>query len=1094
MKKSIERMLSCVMAMLFVAATVFGNVGTLTAQASEGGGQSEFKGKIVYYLDEEEKKAESSQQSEAITEGSGEGSAEDGTQGGETGESTDNSGNGDVPGQTDSQAIAVTQDYQFYSDWTDEAIKTALEAKESDNSLVIMTLEKLQEKDSRFSKEGQIISGWKLLKENPEESTAEDEPDKIIRKLSDIPAEAFTANPAEGVINLAAVWGYPVDVTFSANDDAGTVKSTRVCIGDKITLPDGTIFEGMEGREFQGWNTAWDGSGGSYAAGDTVDIGSEPVTFYALWNESPTEPTEDTSQTEETKQTEETNQTEFFDPNGQNGINGGGETEDTAPVYTVSFEINGEEWTNWALSATKANGYSVTIPEEYQPELEGFTFGGWRVKDSEDVTVYKVPDTISNIKSNLTLSAVWNYTITFDGDGAEDGVPETKTMEKGQTLLFDDTISTPVKSQYEFDGWLDESGNVYNSGSEFPSKNTVLKAAWTWIPRTYNVTYTAGDTEETVLDRVPVQEGSDYPISDMIPQMDGNVFLGWDDGKGGDLINAPYTIEKVSEDLTLTARWRELEQYNITYDAADAAEGTVPDNGTVQEGSDYSVSNIIPEKDGYRFVGWRNDQISVELILPGTTLSGINGDLTLTAEWDPIPEYDITYVAEGAIASTVPAGEKVREGSAYTVSSAIPEREGYTFNSWSEQTSGQVVHPGDVLNGITSNWTLIAKWDPKPTEAPTEAPTEKPTEAPTEAPTEKPTEAPTEKPTEAPKPTEKPTEAPTEPSTEHVPFVPDPNSSTVTGLSAGAVLTSGQKYPFEVRGAGMDNTVPGKGDVRYVPANWNAGNNSGTWQQAPYTGELELAKGDYSLQVNLKREVYNGSGWSADGTMASISVAFSVKEKETEAQTEKLPETKMVTLSDGQTVISADSMNKLIADNAKQNIIINNGRVTFTFAKGTMKAVEGVTAYDFGTSLNSGTNYDKARQLAGNAFAEFIHFNHDGELPGKATIRFPLDAAHANQTCYYYYYNPEQQGFVLVQETVVGGDGYVEIQQDHCSDYVLTNEKLLKTITGVTQISNPTNVPKTDDPTPIIQWVAILVVALLCIVAVVVIILKRRKK
>ena len=50
MKKSVKRLMSCVLAMLFLVGTVFGNAGTLTAEASEDGGGTAYSGKIVYHL------------------------------------------------------------------------------------------------------------------------------------------------------------------------------------------------------------------------------------------------------------------------------------------------------------------------------------------------------------------------------------------------------------------------------------------------------------------------------------------------------------------------------------------------------------------------------------------------------------------------------------------------------------------------------------------------------------------------------------------------------------------------------------------------------------------------------------------------------------------------------------------------------------------------------------------------------------------------------------------------------------------------------------------------------------------------------------
>lgn len=94
--------------------------------------------------------------------------------------------------------------------------------------------------------------------------------------------------------------------------------------------------------------------------------------------------------------------------------------------------------------------------------------------------------------------------------------------------------------------------------------------------------------------------------------------------------------------------------------------------------------------------------------------------------------------------------------------------------------------------------------------------------------------------------------------------VANPANNQITGINTNG-YPAGAQVDFTAIGAGMDNTNPGKGDVRYVPLNWTV-KNTYAWNQAPYTGAFKLSMaGDYTLSVTYNRQVFDGSNWTADG-------------------------------------------------------------------------------------------------------------------------------------------------------------------------------------------------------------------------------------
>ena len=1127
MKKSVKRLMSCVLAMLFLVGTVFGNAGTLTAEASGDGGGTTYSGRIVYHLTDGKEDAGTGQ----------EGTQEDTGEPVEGGELSEGGEGQEIPTDVTSEETGKTieQAYSFVWDGVDEDLEAALKSAAENGTFSLKKVNSVLDEYPEIKNEGYVAAGWKVKKVNPESG---EENNKVIRNAWDIPAGLYRENQG-GMIELELAWGKAADVIYYMNDGTEASYTSPAIAGEKYAvsgfedIAGAAGFQTPENMEFTGWNTSWDGTGENYAAGSEVTLNEGGLVLYAQWQDTGAAGTEDTGTTEPVTepqtsddgtgstelgtepQTEPDGGTGSTEPGTENGwepqtepSNVGSPLGNGLPdFHTITFDGNGATYNvPEAVKALLADGvYTTTIPD-VTPELEGYSFNGWRddewnyynpgapVTVSTDVTLYadwtktwkvtfegngqtgrNVPepiivregdsltldetipvperdsyifegwsyndtlyntwDTIENITSDITLMASWKavpveFSITFDGQGATEGVPGNDSVEEGNPYTIPSDV--PEKAGYIFKGWSDGQ-NVYAAGTDITDikGNITLTAVWKGY---YSITFDGqGATGGVVPQGASVEEESSYTIPAEVPEKTGYTFKGWSDGQN--VYAAGTDITDIKGNITLTAVWKGY--YSITFDGQGATGGVVPQGASVEEGNSYTIPTEVPEKTGYTFNGWSDGQ---NIYKAGTDITNIAGNITFTADWQEIPKtyYNITFDGQGATGGVVPQAASVEEGNSYTIPAEVPEKTGYTFKGWSDGQN--TYNAGAELTNIAGNITFTAIWEAK---------------------------------------------AP-----EHVPVVPDPANSTVSGIKSGSVFTVGDKPSFEVKGAGMDNNAPGKGDVRYVPSDWTAGNNTATWQNGPYKGTLDLGKGDYTLQINLKKQVYDGAQWTADGTTASIKINFTIKEKETEA----LPETKTVSLSSGQTVISADDMNKLIADNAKQNIVINNGSVSFTFLKGTMQAVEGVTNYDFGTSLNSGTNYEKAKSLAGKQFVEFIHFNHDGQLPGKAIIRFPLDQAHAGALCYYYYYNPEKEGFTLVQEVTIGSDGYGQIEQEHCSDYVLTDSKLLKTIQGVTQISNPTNVPKTGDNTQIIIWIVILAVALVCIVIVGVIFVRKRKK
>lgn len=114
----------------------------------------------------------------------------------------------------------------------------------------------------------------------------------------------------------------------------------------------------------------------------------------------------------------------------------------------------------------------------------------------------------------------------------------------------------------------------------------------------------------------------------------------------------------------------------------------------------------------------------------------------------------------------------------------------------------------------------------------------------------------------------------------YVPKIPDPSNNKITGISSEGYTTQ-SKISFEAFGAGMENTSPRAGDVRYEPQKWKV-INTNSWQGAPYSATFGITKaGNYTLKVLFERQKYNGEDWVAEGENDTKQVNFSIVQGET---------------------------------------------------------------------------------------------------------------------------------------------------------------------------------------------------------------------
>ena len=90
-------------------------------------------------------------------------------------------------------------------------------------------------------------------------------------------------------------------------------------------------------------------------------------------------------------------------------------------------------------------------------------------------------------------------------------------------------------------------------------------------------------------------------------------------------------------------------------------------------------------------------------------------------------------------------------------------------------------------------------------------------------------------------------------------------------------------------------------------------------------------------------------------------------------------------------------------------------------------------------------NEDKINALTNHAKSIYLNFTHEGELPKGTKIKIYVGDQYKDKSIVnLYYYNDSKNKMELIEEELKVENGYVEIEIDHCSDYIITKAEVGK--------------------------------------------------
>ena len=365
-----------------------------------------------------------------------------------------------------------------------------------------------------------------------------------------------------------------------------------------------------------------------------------------------------------------------------------------AAEYIVIFDAQGGSAV--APVTNVASGSLIAEPEE--PTYEGQTFGGW-YREAETTTMWDF--TSDKVTEDMILYAKWmpvpRYTVTFDTQGGSAVAPITNVASGS-------LIAEPEEPTYEgqtFGGWYREAETttMWDFTSDKVTEDMILYAKWMPVPR-YTVTF---DTQggSAVAPITNVASGSLIAEPEE-PDYEGLFFEGWYK-EAGTITPWNFAADTVTEDITLYAKWSKVLLYTVTFDSQGGSE-VAPVVGIIP--GSFVTEPEEPTREDFIFTSWYKEAECLSLW--DFRQDKINDNITLYADWEPIPLvlYTVTFDSQGG--SPVVSIHNVNAGSVIAEPEE-PKMEGYVFNGWHKEPEG--FNSWDFENyTINEDTTLYAKW------------------------------------------------------------------------------------------------------------------------------------------------------------------------------------------------------------------------------------------------------------------------------------------------------------------------------------------------------------------------------------------------
>ena len=334
--------------------------------------------------------------------------------------------------------------------------------------------------------------------------------------------------------------------------------------------------------------------------------------------------------------------------------------------YEIKVTLGDNEYTTKVREGEKLSLESLNIPIQEGYRIHLINEQGEEFDLSTEIN--------SDILLNGNYVEIKKYTVTFNSNGGSK--VNNVTVEENKTV--DEPSVT--RDGYTLDGWY--LNNQKYDFSTSVSGNITLKANWIEKGK-INVIFKVDDKEYKT---ISVKENSKV-TKPANPTKKGYKFVEWQlNGNAFDFNT------KITEEITLTAKFDEISSYKVKFDSNG---GTAVKEQDVAVGKS-AVKPTNPTRDGYNFIEWQLNDKTYNFN------SEVTSDITLKAKWEAnVKSYTVTFNSNGG--NNIP-NQTVKEGNKVT-KPTDPIKDGYVFEGWVYNSKIY-----DFNTAVTGDITLNARF------------------------------------------------------------------------------------------------------------------------------------------------------------------------------------------------------------------------------------------------------------------------------------------------------------------------------------------------------------------------------------------------
>jgi len=194
----------------------------------------------------------------------------------------------------------------------------------------------------------------------------------------------------------------------------------------------------------------------------------------------------------------------------------------------------------------------------------------------------------------------------------------------------------------------------------------------------------------------------------------GYQFVNWT-GNVGTIadVNAAVTTITVDDDYAITANF--AKPYSLTISSTEGGSVTTPGEGTSVYDEGDVVKLVATPDPGYGFVNWTGDVGTVGNANAASTSITMNGDYSLTANFQELAEYDLTTSSTTGGSVTVPGEGTSTYYDGTVVDLVATANSGYYFINWTGDV-GTIANVNAPTTTVTmnDNYSVTANFEQIP--------------------------------------------------------------------------------------------------------------------------------------------------------------------------------------------------------------------------------------------------------------------------------------------------------------------------------------------------------------------------------------------